>query len=40
MANNVVAEQRTRIKFYGKSGKSITGVKKDLQKVYGETALA
>ena len=39
MADIVVAEQRTIIKFYVKLRKSITEIKEDLQEVYREAAL-
>ena len=37
MADDVVHEQRTVIKFYVKLGKNMPEIKEDLQKVYGDS---
>ena len=37
MADDVVHEQRTVIKFYVKLGKSMPEIQEDLQKVYGDS---
>ena len=37
MADDVVHEQRTVIKFYVKLGKNMHEIKEDLQKVYGDS---
>ena len=37
MADDVVHEQRTVIKFYVKLGKNMPKIKEDLQKVYGDS---
>ena len=39
MSDDVLFEQRVIIKFYVKLGKSLSEIKADLEKVYGESAL-